>query len=122
MMIDKKRCITHTSQYTRVHSRGASWGSALLVVKALPNELDYYRYGFVVGKRVGKAVTRNRVKRWLREIVRQTPIKPGWDVIFIARPEVAKAGFAGLKSLVWGLVSRAKLLAEKYERTCLSLN
>jgi ribonuclease P protein component len=91
-------------------------------MKTLPNGLDYYRCGFVVSKRVGKAVTRNRVRRWLREAVRQTPIKPGWDVIFITRPEIVKSGFAEIKVLVRGMVSRAKLLAENYERTCLSNN
>jgi len=122
MTVDKKRCLTRTSQYNLVHSRGGSWGSAPLVLKALPNGLDYYRCGLVVGKRVGKAVTRNRVKRWLREIVRQTPIRPGWDVILIARPEAAKAGFAGLKSLVWRLAAQAKLLAESNEGTGAGLN
>ena len=122
MTADRKRYITRTSQYNLIHSRGSSWGSALLVMKTLPNGLDYYRCGFVVSKRVGKAVTRNRVRRWLREAVRQTPIKPGWDVIFITRPEIVKSGFAEIKVLVRGMVSRAKLLAENYERTCLSNN
>ena len=94
----------------------------MLVMKALPNGLDYYRYGFVVGKRVGKAVARNRVKRLLREVVRQIPIKPGWDIVFIARSEAEKSGFAELKGIVWKLTSKAKLLAENYEKTCLSPN
>jgi len=93
-----------------------------LVMKALPNRLSFSRYGFVVSKRVGKAVERNRVKRLLREILRQTPIKPGWDIVFIARPRAAKTNFAELKSLVWSLVSQAQLLMENYEKTCLSTN
>lgn len=122
MSTEKEKYITKPSQYALVHSRGSSWRSNLLMMKALPNGLDYYRCGFVVSKRVGKAVARNRVKRLLREVVRQTPIKPGWDIVFIARPEAEKSGFAEFKGLVWRLTSQAKLLAEKYEENCLSPN
>ena len=122
MSTEKEKYITKPSQYALVHSRGSFWSSNLLMMKALPNGLDYCRCGFVVSKRVGKAVARNRVMRLLREVVRQTPIKPGWDIVFIARPEAEKSGFAELKSLIWRLTSQAKLLAEKYEENCLSPN
>ena len=81
-------------------------------MKVLPNGLSLSRYGFSVSRRVGKAVIRNRVKRLLREILRLTPLKPGWDIIFIARPVVATAEYANLRQLVQGLLSQAQILAE----------
>src|SRR4030042_1239283 len=59
---------------------------ALPDLKALPNELEFSRCGFSVAKDVGKAVVRNRVRRLLREVVRITSIKHGWEIVFIARP------------------------------------
>ncbi len=101
--------LTKSEQYALVYNDGKSWVSSLIVMKALPNGLSLSRYGFSVSKRVGKAVIRNRVKRWLREILRQTPIEPGWDIVFIARPAAAGAGYANLQKSVEGFLFQARL-------------
>ncbi len=118
----REEYLTKSVQYALVYDKGSSWVSNLLVVKALANGLTLSRYGFSVSKRVGKAVTRNRVKRLLREILRQTPLVPGWDIIFIARSPSATADYANLKKSIEGLLSQARLLVEDYERACLSVN
>jgi ribonuclease P protein component len=64
----------------------------------------------VAGKRVGNAVVRNRVRRRLREIGRQLPIRPGLDLILGARPAAATATFADLTAAVRDLLRRAKAL------------
>jgi len=112
--------LTKPQQYALVYSKGSSWASNLVVMKALPNGLTLSRYGFSVSKRVGKAVTRNRIKRLLREILRMTPLEPGWDIIFIARPAAATAGYASLKRTVEGLLSRAGLLVIDEEQCFLA--
>ena len=51
------------------------------------------RIGFTVSKRVGNAVIRNRIKRWLREYTRQRReafVPPGCDVVVIAKASAAK--------------------------------
>jgi len=114
--------ITKPAQYALVYNDGSSWTSNLLVMKALPNGLNLSRYGFSVSKRVGKAVARNKVKRLLREILRLTPLKPGWDIIFIARRSVATADYAKLEKSVKGLLSQAQLMAEEYEKIRLRID
>ena len=102
--------LTKPQQYALVYSKGSSWASNLVVIRALPNGLTLSRYGFSVSKRVGKAVTRNKVKRWLREILRIMPLKSGCDLVFIARPAVATADYVSLKRVVEDLLSRARLV------------
>ena len=105
--------LTKPAQYALVYNNGRSWISDLVVMKVLPNGLTLYRFGFSVSKRIGKAATRNRVKRRLREILRLAPIEPGWDIIFIARPPAANTNYANLKKSIADLLSRAKLLRPK---------
>jgi len=106
----REQCLTKRRQYALVYREGRSWVNSLVVMKALPNGFTLFRYGFSVSRQVGKAVTRNRVKRRLREILRLTPLEPGWDIVFIARPVAATADYASLRESVRGLLSRAGLL------------
>jgi len=107
--------LTKRAQFGLVYDEGSSWVSSAIVMKALPNGLDASRYGFTVSRRVGKAVVRNRIKRLLREILRQTTLQPGWDIIFIARSSTARTDYASLGKSVRGLLFRAGLLVGEYE-------
>ena len=114
--------LTKRAQFGLVYDKGRSWVSKAVVMKVSPNGLGLSRYGFTVSRRVGKAVVRNRVKRLLREILRQTPLQPGWDIIFIARFPAARANYTSLGKSVRGLLLRAGLLVGEYEGVCPGAN
>ncbi|MEE8472534.1 MAG: ribonuclease P protein component, partial [Dehalococcoidia bacterium] len=101
--------LTGRKPFTTVYSQGQTWTNRLLVLKALPNGLDNSRWGFAAGKRLGNAVTRNRIKRWLRESVRQSPSRPGWDLILVARNGTVTSDYHQVKAAVEDLLSRAAL-------------
>ena len=110
-----ERYLTKKVQFSLVYDEGRSWAGKEVVIKALPNGLNSSRCGLVVSRRVGKAVVRNRVKRLLREILRQTPLQPGWDIIFIARTPAAIADYTNLGKSVRNLLFRAGLFVGDYE-------
>jgi ribonuclease P protein component len=107
--------LTRKAQFELVYEKGRSWAGKELVIRVLPNGLEFSRFGFAVSRQVGKAVVRNRVKRRLREILRQTPLQPGWDIIFIARAPAAGADFTSLKKSAGSLLFRAGLFVGEYE-------
>ncbi|MBI3961745.1 MAG: ribonuclease P protein component [Deinococcus sp.] len=72
--------------------QGCSVRGRLVSLRWVENELGAARVGIIVSRRVGQAVVRNRVRRRLREIVRQVPLPPR-DLLLIASPAAAEADF-----------------------------
>jgi ribonuclease P protein component len=93
--------LTGSAQFSLAIRTGRRAGSGTLVVHlASPDSGDRPRVGFVVSRAVGNAVTRNRVKRRLRELVRtQVDVLPSGSVLVVrALPASARASYAELRS------------------------
>jgi len=112
-MVKKDQRLRKNVQFSAVYERGRTWFNNLIVIKVLPNGLSCSRYGFVTSKQLGNAVTRNRVRRLLREVVKLTLVKPGWDVVIIARKRAAVASHFSLGAAVSGLLGGAQILTDK---------
>ena len=98
--------------YRFVYRRGKSNPSRnLTLVHLKGREL---KIGFSVSGKVCNAVTRNRIRRWMREDVRKlrTRLKCG-KYIFVARPSAAEISHAALTREIGSLLNRAKLLKEE---------
>jgi ribonuclease P protein component len=110
--MQKELRLRKARDFSLVYRLGRSRANDFLVLKATPNGSESgNRFGFSVGKRTGNAVNRNSIKRRLREAVRHTPVKAGWDVIFIARVRARTATYHQLKASATSLLRRADLLA-----------
>jgi len=106
----KRERLKARKDFVSVYRKGHAWANQLLVLRALPSDLPHHRCGFVVSKRVGKAVVRNRLKRRLREGLGPLAVQPGWDLILLARPPAARASYHELREAIVNLLSRARLL------------
>ena len=97
--------------YRYVYRRGKSYPSRNLVLIHLKGR--DLKIGFSVSGKVGNAVTRNRIRRFLREDVRRmrTQLKCG-KYIFIARPALKTVPHAELTREMHSLLNRAKLIRE----------
>jgi ribonuclease P protein component len=83
-------------EFDRVFRRGVRADGRLFVLIAAPSDAAEDRLGMTVSRRVGGAVTRNRVRRVLRESFRGLvrSARPALDLVVLAKPELGGAAFA----------------------------
>ena len=85
-------------EFLKVQQRGTRLHAGDVVVIALPAGGPAPRIGITVSSKVGNAVVRNRVKRWVREAFRADRAAwPPVDLVVIARPKAPGLGASGVR-------------------------
>jgi ribonuclease P protein component len=80
-------------EFLAVQERGRKIPAGAYLLLTLENERGRARLGVTVSSRVGDAVTRNRVKRWVREAFRASSAGlPAVDLVVIARSSAPAGG------------------------------
>jgi ribonuclease P protein component len=109
----RRRRLSRSGDFDRVYREGNSRGNRFLVLYSFARDdesNDTARLGLSVGRKIGKAVTRNKVKRAVREAFWELSdgFEAGHDYVIVARPGVEglleRDGQAGLRSSLAELV------------------
>jgi ribonuclease P protein component len=91
--------LTDSPEFERVYRQGTAYRGKLFSVHAFPNEHGTPRLGLSVSRKVGNAVTRNAVRRRLREVFYSciSELPGNLDLVVSARPAAAEATFDELR-------------------------
>ena len=116
-MIARKYRLREESDVRRVRSRGRGVAQGPLVLKFMPNSIEppQNRYAVIAGKRCGKAVQRNRLKRHVREALRgyHPYIDRGYDIAVICRGTVEEMPtLLVAQQTLLTLLTRSRLIPE----------
>lgn len=110
--MERRIRLRRSADVERVRREGQAWYHPLLVLLAAQNPEGQTRIGVLAGRRVGKAVARNRARRLLREAARRLypRLAPGWDLLLIARPPIVDVKEPQVEEALRQLAHQAGLL------------
>ncbi len=111
MQLTRRQTMKRASEFAMVRAEGTSDSGRFLVLSTcpLPSGADSgSRFGIITTKRVGHAVTRNLLRRRMREILRAhgEPLSRGLYVVLILRNRAAWADYAELEKDFLKLLAR----------------
>lgn len=108
--------VKDNKEFQMIFKKGKSFANRQLVIYYI-NKQDqaHFRVGLSVGKKIGNAVTRNRIKRYLRQAFHEldAQIRPHYDIIIIARQPTKEMGATDFKKSLVHLLSKERLLKPK---------
>jgi ribonuclease P protein component len=113
----RRRRLSRSAEFDRVYREGRSHASRHLVLYSFPREADGEppRLGLSVGRKVGGAVERNRMKRLLREAfwASSESLPEGYDFVLVARPDAGELarerGEEGIEEALRDVLAKAGL-------------
>ncbi|HEX7063963.1 MAG TPA: ribonuclease P protein component [Bacillales bacterium] len=111
-----QRRLKKNKEFQSVFRSGTSKANRQFVIYSCDQtERKRFRVGISVSKRVGNAVTRNRIKRYVREAIRQLEgqLSEGKDYVIIARKPTADMNFHQVKSSLVHVMKRAGVFRRK---------
>ncbi|MBD8014282.1 ribonuclease P protein component [Microbacterium sp. APC 3898] len=113
--MNKHQRIKKNKEFQHVFKKGKSFANRQFIVYVLKGEQPEFRLGLSVSKKVGNAVARNRVKRYIRQtfLELKDDLLPNADYIIIARPQAATLDFHESKKSLEHVLKIARALPKK---------
>lgn len=83
--------LKENKDFRRIYAKGTSYPHAYLVLYVMKNRRNDNRIGITVNKKLGGAVSRNRMRRILKEgyLLAEPELATGFDFVLVARGRTA---------------------------------
>ncbi len=117
-MLSASDRLKNKKAFNDIFRYGQTFSNDVLVMKIMAARPgDATQFGFGIGLKFSKKATRrNKVRRWMREAVREKikKIIPGHRVIFLANPKYPeeKLNFEIIQENIESLLKKAKIIQE----------
>ncbi len=111
----KQNRIKKNDEFQQVFKRGTSFANRQLVLYYLKKkDQEHFRIGLSVSKRIGNAVTRNQIKRYLRQAFHEMEenILSEYDLVIIARKPTNRMNYHEIKKSLNHVLSKNNLLVK----------
>lgn len=110
-MLRVRERINQGRDFRRAYARGKRFAGKYCILFVIENEFQHNRFGIVCSKKVGNAVTRNRARRRLKEIIRlhcdDWSQAEARDLVVVARAGIKNASYQAIEKDFLLLTGRA---------------
>jgi ribonuclease P protein component len=107
----KEQRVKKNSEFQEIFKKGTSVANRQFVLYILKKEEPQpFRIGLSVSKKIGNAVVRNKVKRYIRQVFLELKeeVKEGHDYLIIARKPAAEMDFHEVKKSLTHVLKKGK--------------
>lgn len=109
----KINIVKENRDYSRIIKKNKPFKYKDYIIYIDKKEPSIYRFGFSVGKKIGNAVMRNRVKRQIKEIVSQNNYKNDFDCIIIVGKGILDKSFSEMRDNLNYALKKLDLVKEQ---------
>ncbi|RIW31573.1 ribonuclease P protein component [Bacillus salacetis] len=109
----KEQRVKKNAEFQEVFKKGTSIANRQFVIYRLPKDgQPYFRIGLSVSKKIGNAVVRNQIKRYIRQafLELKDELKNNYDYVIIARKPAADMDFHEVKKSLIHVLKKSKML------------
>ena len=106
--------VKREKDFKAIFKDGTSFANRKFVVYQLENQQNHFRVGLSVSKKLGKAVTRNQIKRRIRHILLSVRehLADNVDFVVIARKGVEGLDYAEMEKNLLHVLKLSKIYQE----------
>ena len=100
--MDKRFRIRKNMEFKEIYKYGKNYWNKNLILYIRKNNLEETRVGFTISKKMGNAVTRNKIRRRMKEAYRLNfyNVKEGYDLIFIPKKHIIDISYGELENSI----------------------
>lgn len=110
-MLKTQNRLRKRKEFAYIYRKGEKFYSSNITLYKIGSKYSTPRIGVSVSNKIGKAVVRNKIKRQLREIVRQyVPEIKNCNLIFVAKTTITNTNFQTLQNEVRQILIKGKVI------------
>lgn len=90
--------IKKKQEFLFLYKKGKRYKGKYFNLVYFPNNLDFSRMAVIVSKKIGNAVSRNKIKRWMRDLFRRNKglLKDHFDILIVVKRDIQEASWSSL--------------------------
>lgn len=113
----KVNIIKKNQDFSRIIKKNKSYKTKQYIIYIERVNQDKYHFGISISKKIGNAVTRNKIKRQIKNIIDKKQYKNNFNCIIIVRKEFLKNEFINNEKILLDIFNKHNLyLEEKDEK------